>query len=93
MEYTKSIFKEITYSRKENQNKSKFFSTMNSKTETYSNNLQSIIEQLEVQENHSEKVLNRLKEVYFSILDLKQALITCLFHILMQMLLKLFLKN
>ncbi|ATZ19295.1 ABC transporter ATP-binding protein [Mesoplasma entomophilum] len=74
MEYTKSIFKEELIAEKKIKNKSKFFSTMNSKTETYSNNLQSIIEQLEVQENHSEKVLNRLKEVYFSILDLKTSI-------------------
>ncbi|WP_164703951.1 ATP-binding cassette domain-containing protein [Mesoplasma entomophilum] len=74
MEYTKSIFKEELIAEKKIKNKSKFFSTMNSKTETYSNNLQSIIEQLEVQENHNEKVLNRLKEVYFSILDLKTSI-------------------
>ncbi|ATZ21395.1 ATP-binding cassette domain-containing protein [Mesoplasma tabanidae] len=71
MEYTKSIFKEELVVEKKIKNKSKFFSTMNTKTETYSNNLQTLIEQLECEEHHNEKMLNRLKEVYFSVLDLK----------------------
>ncbi|ATZ17910.1 ATP-binding cassette domain-containing protein [Mesoplasma melaleucae] len=74
MEYTKSIFKEELIVEKKLKNKSKFFSTMNTKTEAYCNNLQTIIEELENQENYNEKVLNRLKEVYFSILDLKTSI-------------------
>ncbi|ASZ08939.1 hypothetical protein CK556_01020 [Mesoplasma chauliocola] len=74
MDYTKSIFKEEIVAEKKLKNKSKFFSTMNTKTETYSNSLQIIIEDLENQQNHNEKVLNRLKEVYFAILDLKTSI-------------------
>ncbi|ATI73138.1 ATP-binding cassette domain-containing protein [Mesoplasma florum] len=74
MEYTKSIFKEELVVEKKIKNKSKFFSTMISKTESYSNVLQAIIEQLEAQENCNEKVLSRLKEVYFSILDLNTSI-------------------
>ncbi|AVN64242.1 MULTISPECIES: ATP-binding cassette domain-containing protein [Mesoplasma] len=74
MEYTKSIFKEELVVEKKIKNKSKFFSTMISKTESYSNVLQTIIEQLETQENYNEKVLSRLKEVYFSILDLNTSI-------------------
>lgn len=74
MEYTKSIFKEEIITEKKLKNKSKFFSTMNNKTETYSNSLQLIIEELEHQENHNEKILNRLKEIYFNILDLKTSI-------------------
>ncbi|ATI73825.1 hypothetical protein CG002_00915 [Mesoplasma florum] len=74
MEYTKSIFKEELVVEKKIKNKSKFFSTMISKTEGYSNVLQAIIEQLETQENYNEKVLSRLKEVYFSILDLNTSI-------------------